>query len=189
MKSFQLTVLAGILAATSSVAMASSGSLNEFKPQTLSVLVHVNAQGKVTDASPAMELTPALRRLLMSNLDEVISKPATRHGRPVASQFVANMVLQVTPRDEGDYEAHFAYLSSSPVPSGSWYWVHIDGHRLALADRNGSHRQAAHDHPGRHLQRQFNNTNSRPASPPPPVQNTTRGASGNSPAQGSQRGH
>jgi hypothetical protein len=68
----------------------------------------------------------------------LIVGPATdSKGKPVASQFVMNVVLKVLPRDQGKYDASFAYFSSTPVPYGSWYWVHINGHRLALASRDG----------------------------------------------------
>ncbi len=174
MKRFQVLMLSGILSAATGGAMADSGSLNEFRPRVLPVLVQVNAQGKVTDVSPAMELSPRLNRLLRRNLDELISKPATEHGRPVASQFIANLALRVTPRQEGNYDAQFAYVSSSPVPSGSWYWVHIDGHRLALASRNVDNRgtRLRFDN-DRDMNRNWNNQGYR-AVPMPTIQNTAR---------------
>lgn len=189
MKTLQSAVIAGILVATTGVAMASSGSLSEFKPRFLPVLVQVDSHGKVTEASPANELPPHLRRLLRSNLDEMISKPATdKHGRPMASQVIINLVLKTTPNENGRYDAQFAYLSTAPVPSGSWYWVHIDGHRLALADRNDIHRRVRTYHNNdRVMNRHFNNTNSRPI-PPPPTRNTLRSAPGNSAPQASRPG-
>jgi hypothetical protein len=76
--------------------------------------------------------------LLRTNLDELITGPAIdKKGHPTSSQFIMNVVLKTTPRDQDTYDANFAYLSTSPVPPGSWYWVHINGHRLALASRNG----------------------------------------------------
>jgi hypothetical protein len=136
MKRFHAIMLFGILATQAGAAMAVSGSLNEFKPRVMPVLVHVNSKGKITDVSPSTQLSPVFNRLLLQNLDELITKPATtRKGRPIDSQFIINLALQVTPRKEGDYDAHFAYVSSLPVPSGSWYWVHINGHQLALANQ------------------------------------------------------
>ncbi|MBN8715021.1 MAG: hypothetical protein J0H50_13850 [Xanthomonadales bacterium] len=128
---------AALAAAAGSTLAAGTGSLNEFPSKILPVLVYVNAQGKVTDASPAMRLPPALNRLLLANLSERITGPAIVHGKPVPSQFVMNLALVTTPRPGGDFDANFAYVSTSPVPPGSWYWVHIDGHRLALANRRG----------------------------------------------------
>jgi hypothetical protein len=58
-------------------------------------------------------------------------------GHPVSSQFVINLAMQATPRTDGKYDARFVYVSTSPVPSGSWYWVHQDGVRLALAPQGG----------------------------------------------------
>lgn len=125
--------------ATSSAAVASSASLTQFTPRVMPVLVQVSAQGKVTGISPSQDLTPALARLLRSNVQELISGPALVRGKPMPSQLVLNMALQATPTERGKYSAQFTYVSSSPVPSGSWYWVHIDGHRLALAEQ-GSRR-------------------------------------------------
>jgi hypothetical protein len=174
MKRFQTTLLFGMLSVAASAALASSGSINEFRPKVMPVLVQVNAHGKVTDASPAMELSPRLRRLLLQNLDEIIVGPATDHGRPVSSQFVANMALRTTPRTEGSYDAQFVFVSSSPVPSGSWYWVHIDGHRLALASRNSFNRGARIQfNDDRRMDRSSNPMNYR-SEPTPSIQNATR---------------
>lgn len=98
------------------------------------VLVHVNAQGRVTDALPAYRLSPDLMRLLRSNLDEMIHKPAfDKQGKPMATQFIINLTLQSAPRSGGGYDAHFAYVSASPVPEGRWYWTHDATGRLGLA--------------------------------------------------------
>ena len=111
-------------------------SLNQFPHRIEPVLVQVNAQGRVTEASPAYQLTPKLRRLLRANLDGMIRKPAVdKHGKPVPSQFIMNMAVRTEPRTDGDYDAWFAYVSTRPVPPGSWYWVHLDGDRLALASQ------------------------------------------------------
>lgn len=142
MKLVQLSSLAlGALTVFSGVATAASGSLSEFTPKVLPVLVQVDAHGKVTGASPATVLTPKLDRLLRANLDEMINTPVIdKAGRPKSSQFIINLALQTSPRANGDYDMHFAYVSTSPVPSGSWYWVHIDGRRLALANRDSRDR-------------------------------------------------
>ena len=187
MKRFPMMVLATLLATGVNVAMASTGSLTEFKPRYLPVLVQVNAKGRVTDASPAVQLSPAFNRLMLKNLDEMIAKPATYKGRAVSSQFVINLALQVTPRPEGDYFAKFGYVSTSPVPNGSWYWVNINGHRLALANRNDFSRGQRlfynHDH-GIYRpvnQRAFSNA------PTPSFQNVSRPAS--VPSAPPSRGH
>jgi hypothetical protein len=44
--------------------------------------------------------------------------------------------LNAVPRANGNYDAKFAYVSAASVPPGSWYWVHIDGHRVVLANQN-----------------------------------------------------
>ena len=174
-----------VLLAGTGTAMASSVSLNGFTPKVLPVLVQVNARGKVTDASPAMKLSPRLARLLRENLDEMISQPAVdKHGRPISSQFVINLALQAVSRAEGEYDARFAYVSASPVPAGSWYWVHIDGHRLALAS------QRSLDGPGRvPLRRdrhQPDQNRTYRAASLPPIRDTGHDARNSPPAQGTE---
>lgn len=133
MKRLSTLVLLGSLIGGASGAMAmSSQSINQFPNHVLPVLVQVNSQGRVTGVSPSDELPPRYARLLRQTLDEMITRPANNHGRPVASQFVMNLALQTSPRPDGQYDARFVYVSASPVPAGSWYWEHIDGHRLAL---------------------------------------------------------
>lgn len=111
-------------------------SLNQFPHRVEPVLVQVNAQGRVTNASPAYQLTPKLSRLLRTNLDGMIRKPAVdKHGKPIPSQFIMNMAVRTEPRTDGNYDAWFAYVSTKPVPPGTWYWVHLDGDRLALASQ------------------------------------------------------
>ncbi len=134
MSTHHTLIAAMLMVASASVAHAQSASLNPFPPKVLPVLVQVNNQGKITDASPAISLTPQLDRLLRQNLGEIVTGPATRHGKPVSSQFVANMQLKAAPAEPGKYSTQFVYVSSSPVPTGRWHWVHIDGHRLALAE-------------------------------------------------------
>lgn len=138
MKQLCVLTLLGLAIAGSSAVMATSQSLNEFTPKVLPVLVQVNSHGKVTAVSPSIELSPQFDRLLRQTVAELITRPANDHGHPVASQFVMNLALRTSPRPDGTYDARFAYVSTSPVPSGSWYWVHVDGHRLALMNRNAA---------------------------------------------------
>jgi hypothetical protein len=131
MKRFRFLAV-GLFAVASPLA-AASGSMNDFPLKSLPVLVSVDAAGKVTSASPAMELPPAIQRLLMTNLDEMVSGPAQWKGKPVSSQCIINVALQAYPRPDGNFDAGFAYLSSRPVPIGRWHWVNLDGRRLMLA--------------------------------------------------------
>ncbi|HEU4671028.1 MAG TPA: hypothetical protein VFR91_09975 [Dyella sp.] len=128
--------LAGCLAIGSAAVHAESQSLNSFPNHVLPVLVRVDSHGKVTDVSSAVELTPHYERLLRATLDEMITRPASDHGRPVASQFVIKLGLRATPRDDGKYDASFFYVAAQPVPAGRWIWQHEDGHRLALVNRD-----------------------------------------------------
>jgi hypothetical protein len=169
MKRFCAFLLLGTLAIGEG-ALATSMSLNQFTPKVLPVLVQVDSHGKVTQVSPSVELAPRYDRLLRQTLDQMITRPANDHGRPVASQFVINLGLQTSPRPDGNYDAKFVYVSTSPVPSGSWYWVHIDGHRLALRSRDAfAPRQRFHQRPPRYYW---------PSSPAynPPVRNTSNPA-------------
>jgi hypothetical protein len=183
MKRFSGMMLAGVLTVGGGAAMAANGSLNEFRARILPVLVHVNASGGITEVSPATHLTPQMNRLLRQNLDEMIAKPATEHGRPISSQVIINLALQATPRSEGDYLARFVYVSSSPVPAGSWYWVHIDGHRLALANRNDFGRQTRFPFDNRNEYRgeHFDSYSREPSTP---VQDTGRRAPNPAPKPG-----
>lgn len=125
------------LLASASASASDLMSLNQFPHRVEPVLMQVNAHGKVTQASPAYSLPPKMIRLLNANLGEMIRAPATdKNGKPISSQFVMNVALQAEPNGSGNYEAHFAYVSTKPVPPGSWYWVHLDGDRLALASRD-----------------------------------------------------
>lgn len=131
------TVMAVALLGSTSAVAGDLMSLNQFPHRVEPVLVRVDAQGKVTEASPAYGLPPKMTRLLQANLSEMIRKPATdKHGKPVSSQFIMNVALQAKPNGTGDYDAHFFYVSTKPVPPGSWYWVHLDGDRLALASQD-----------------------------------------------------
>lgn len=125
-------VLAGALALAAGEAGADSMSLNGFRDRVLPVLVKVDAHGKVTRVSSAVELTPRFDRLLRQTLDQWITGPAMDHGKPMSSQFVMKLGMQATARADGAYDTGFVYLSSSPVPAGEWIWQHEDGHRLAL---------------------------------------------------------
>jgi hypothetical protein len=138
MKRFRIMVLLGTLTAAQGAlaTQQTSMSINQFTPRVLPVLVQVDRHGKVTDVSSAVQLEPRYDRLLRQTLGEMITRPANDHGRAVASQFVINLGLETSPRSDGNYDARFVYVSTSPVPPGSWYWVHIDGHRLALRSRN-----------------------------------------------------
>jgi len=165
-KLLQLIMFVGALAVTTGVAAAGSDALDGFKPKTLSVLVQVDDHGGITGISPATELTPPLERLLVRTLEKVIDKPALIDGKPVSSQFVANVVLHATPREGGDYDANFVYVSGSSLPAGSWYWTH-DGHRLALADRNMANRQLQENQfAPRSPRRPGSSPDSQPAPPP-----------------------
>ena len=116
-------------------------SLNGFHNHALPVLVRVDSAGKVTSVLPSVQLSPRTDRLLRSNLKQMITQPAKYKGKAVSSQFVIQLALVTEPRGDHTYSAHFEYVSAMPVPSGLWYWVHVNGHRLALAeDDGGRHR-------------------------------------------------
>lgn len=137
-----LPLLAAAWLCSSSASADDTMSLNRFTHKVEPVLVRVDAHGKVTEASPAYALSAKMTRLLNANLGEMIRRPATdKHGKPISSQFIMNVALLAKPTDADNYDAHFTYVSAKPVPPGSWYWVHLDGDRLALASQGSRYRQ------------------------------------------------
>lgn len=114
-----------------------AGSLNPFPVRMLPVLVSVGANGEVSDIAPAYRLSPSFRRLLDRNVAEMVAGPAVdKHGKSVSSQFILNLALAASPREDGAYDVRLQYVSTQPVPSGKWFWSHTDGHRLALLDES-----------------------------------------------------
>lgn len=177
MKQYRPLILLGLLVAAAPVVAADSMSINHFTPKVLPVLVQVDSHGRVTDVSPSVELAPRYDRLLRQALDEMITQPAKDHGRPMSSQFVMNLALRTTPRADGRYDAKFVYVSTSPVPAGSWYWVHMDGHRLALEMQ----------HPGHSRHRHYSRSWQRDWGPSPRQQAPTAAPAANTPVQQAPR--
>lgn len=135
MRRFRSCLTLGLLIAAGA-ANAENWSLNSFRSHVLPVLVQVDSMGKVTNVSPALELTPLFDRLLKESLDEMITGPALHHGKQTASQFVINLKLKTAPKEDGNYDVRFAYVSAVPVPGGNWHWSLEDGHRLALVSNH-----------------------------------------------------
>jgi hypothetical protein len=129
------TLIVALLSSTSSIAsepVTPADTTGNIEP----VLVRVNAQGKVTEVTPAYPLSHELMQLLRANLDAMIHKPAVdNQGKPVPSQFIIKLALQSDQRTAGDYSAHFAYVSATPVPAGSWYWTRDAQGQLVLASQ------------------------------------------------------
>lgn len=126
-------VAVGLLATCFCATAADPTSPTDAQAKVVPVLMQVNSHGKITEAAPAVHLSPKFRRLLRKNLNEMITKPAVdKHGQPISSQFVMNLSLQTTARSDGEYDTRFTYVSTSPVPAGSWHWVHT-GHEVGLA--------------------------------------------------------
>lgn len=149
MKRMALLALAGLSVAGGTALASSSGALSPFSRDTLPVLVQVDANGGVDSAVPAVALAPEVSRLMVRNLQEMITKPAMRDGRPVPSQFVANLALKTTAAEDGKIGAYFTCVSVSPVPGGRWHWADKDGRELALVEqRRGSSISSRVLHPG-----------------------------------------
>ena len=126
----------GLCVVASQAAVASgsiNGSMNNFPLRALPVLINVDSTGKIVSASPALELPPQIQRILLTNLDEMVTGPAQWKGKAVSSQCIINVALQASERPDGKFDAGFAYVSSQPVPIGRWHWVNLDGRRLMLA--------------------------------------------------------
>lgn len=151
-------VVCALLMGVAPLVSADSMSLNRFNHHVLPVLVTVNSQGKITGMSPAYPLRPHMQKLLKTTLSQMITGPATYHGKAISSQSVIKLALKATPQKDGKYRARFAYVGAVPVPYGAWYWNHIDGHRLALVNENWRnmsrprHRMVFdHVYPSRHV--------------------------------------
>lgn len=125
MKATHAPLVALAIAALAGSAMATSGSLVQFKPRVLPVVVHVNAKGDVTDILPATRMRPTERQSLIRQLDEWITDPAKVKGQPVASQFI----VEVAPQPKtGSGATSYAYVRSMPMPfHGSVHWNVING--------------------------------------------------------------
>lgn len=133
------TVFAGaLLMGLMPLAHADSMSLNSFRNHALPVLVTVDSHGKVTNVAPAYPLRLPMQRLLRSTLRKMITGPAVVHGKATASQAVINLAVDAVPQKDGKYKVSLSYVDAMPVPYGTWYWNHIDGHRLALVSDDGT---------------------------------------------------
>lgn len=147
MKPLHASLIACATAAFAGTAMAASGSLVEFKPTVMPVVVQVDAQGKVTDILPSEQLTPRLQKMLVKQLDAWIIKPATVKGHPVGSRFIVEVAMHAKPRKDGNYDAGFVYVKSLPMPfGGAVHWNVINGGlELALVSDMGGHERQMFD--------------------------------------------
>lgn len=123
------------LAAISGTAFGGNSPTIPLDPNTIPVLVKVDAAGKVTEATPSLPLSGALESLLRANIQEMIVAPASNaSGRNIDSQFVASMTLVTEPADNGKLSAHFSQTSIEKLPNtGRWYWAHSNNTQPALA--------------------------------------------------------
>lgn len=175
MRSLPASVMLVALLGSAGALADGTMSLNQFPHRLEPVLMRVDAHGKVTQVSPAYRLPLKLDRLLRANLDEMISKPAVdKQGKAIPSQFIMNVALRTEPRSSGDYDAWFDYVSTAPVPSGSWYWVHLDGDRLALANQDIPPARFREPLPVHRLNDGYRPTyrENSPPTPTPTIQNT-----------------
>lgn len=147
MKPFQTSMLLIACTALSGGALAASGSLGGARPQVMPVIVHTDAQGKVTEINPALQLSPKYRQLLIEQLGAWISKPASWKGHPVASTFIVQVGIRAVPRNDGGYTVSYIYAGSQPIAySGPWHWNVIDdGRQFALVSDLGRW-YPSHDH-------------------------------------------
>ncbi|HET6587571.1 MAG TPA: hypothetical protein VFG67_07370 [Oleiagrimonas sp.] len=170
-----LAAACALLMGIAPLASADSMSLNRFRNHTLPVLVTVNSQGEVTRIQPAYEVPRAVRPLLKTTLNQLITGPSIHDGKGISSQAVIQLAVEAVPQDDGKFKVHFAYVEAMPVPYGSWFWNHIDGHQLALQSDTGSmYRYHRHGMPRNfyrpYVRRPASHTDSR--SQPRPVQRT-----------------
>ncbi len=127
MKVLHTSLLGCAIAALAGTAFAASGIPINSKPEVMPVVVRVNAQGKVTGILPSRQLTPRWRSMLVKQLNEWITKPATEKGKPVASAFVVEVAMRAVQRKDGKYDTNFVYVKSLPMPVyGAVYWEHTN---------------------------------------------------------------
>lgn len=124
---------AGALALASFGCAATELTVARYEQGIVPVLVSVDSQGKVRRVQASQTLRPSLNKLLRKNLDEAIVAPALRNDKPVNSQIVMRMKLDVTPTEDGRYAARFLPVDTKQVPYGAWFWL-LDGDRYALVD-------------------------------------------------------
>lgn len=136
MKRHILLSLTLFLSFAAGIASASPKDDKPTESRTIPVLVNVNAEGNVTDVAPAYRLRPSFAHLLRDTLQKMITKPAMKHGKPVACQFVLTLALVTVVRDDGKYGVNIKYVSGKALPPGAWHWVHTSDHRLALSGQN-----------------------------------------------------
>lgn len=104
---------------------------------TLPVLVKVDSKGKVGDISSAYSISPAFQKLIHATLAKMITKPAMKKGKPVASQFVITFGVIKQQVASGQTSVSLKYLGSKALPPGNWHWVRDkQDDKLALANAN-----------------------------------------------------
>jgi len=132
-------VSALLLGLVSTSAFAFAKNENAGNNHVVPVLVSVNAKGKVTDVEPAYKMRPAFKKVIRNMMDKMITQPATNDdGKAVSCQFVVNLAVVAKPTGHGKYQTSLKYLSSKPLPSGSWMWVHKDQHQIALTNQQSN---------------------------------------------------
>lgn len=128
MKRFHTLLAAGIVAALAGVPALSFAQLWNQKPAVMPVVVQVNAQGKVTDINPALQLRPWMRQMLIKQIDAWIVNPLTVKGHPVDSRFIIEVAMRTNPAADGKYDVSFVYVKSLPLAyGGPQHWNVING--------------------------------------------------------------
>lgn len=138
MKRFIVLTVGALFCLACAAVSASPANGNPDPSRIIPVVVHVNDQGQVTEATPAYKVRPAVLRAIRQTLDTIITGPAMKDGKAVSSQFVITLALVPAAKDDGSQGASFKYISSKPLPPGVWTWVHTPDHRLALVNQSSS---------------------------------------------------
>lgn len=126
-------IAAAGMALVSGVNLAMDLSVNAMDNHVLPVFVQVNTQGKVTRILPAEPLAPKFDRMLGESIRGWIKKPAMVNGHAVDSSMIMRVALNVQPRNDGNYDLVYHYISATAVPmaSAASYWRWTNNH-LAL---------------------------------------------------------
>jgi len=133
LSTFLATVCCAAVAGPPSDAHSTAG-----EPQrAIPVLVRVDSTGKISDITPASNLSPRLDGLLRANLEEIAATSAGNgFGSGGSRQFIANMALDAIPTADGKQSVKFLLVSSQPVPPGRWAWTRVDNRKLVLVNQD-----------------------------------------------------
>src|SRR5699024_1575164 len=119
---YTITLIGAALLAAAPLAHAATPQTGDASYHVLPVLITVNKQGRVTNMLPAVRLNSAIRRVVKTTLDKMVTGPIFEHGKPASGQIVVQLLIKGTRQADDRYRVDLSYLASQPVPYGQWHW-------------------------------------------------------------------